>query len=529
MSRKTVFVPDDCAPLRRALALGLLPLAAVALLAAPLAAQEMTSREVVQPLPSSEIQRLNRALVNLAKNPRDLSALIEAGTASLAVDDYDAATGFFVRAADVAPNDLAVVKGLATVYLRSGRALEAVDQYAKAVSLGGSDGDLLADQALAFDLVGDQASAQAVYRQVLQSDPGNDEARRRLALSMAIAGNRSGFEDTLRPLLDRRDMAGFRVRAFGLAILGDQARASAIVEQVMPRDLSSRIIPYLEFMPRLTKPQQAAAANLGIFPRVADIGRDDPRLARFASESQADSRLEPSGPPLGTRGSSGSARGSTGASPSAPGVVPASARGSRRNSSRTASAAVRAPVVQPPAPEPSVSSLIGPEAPAPVPLQAAAAVVAAPPAAPPPAPPLRVADAFADLGGAGLPDPKAGTGAVDITTLAIPREVAARPEPKPAAREPAKPAQPSRIWVQLATGRDVNALRFDWRRFLRQGGDLLAGFQPHVTPWGEANRLLVGPLDNREKARELVIKLKEKGIDSFSYISPEGQEIQHLK
>jgi cell division septation protein DedD len=142
---------------------------------------------------------------------------------------------------------------------------------------------------------------------------------------------------------------------------------------------------------------------------------------------------------------------------------------------------------------------------------------------------LRVADAFADLGGAGLPDPKAGTGAVDITTLAIPREVAARPEPKPAAREPAKPAQPSRIWVQLATGRDVNALRFDWRRFLRQGGDLLAGFQPHVTPWGEANRLLAGPLDNREKARELVSKLKEKGIDSFSYISPEGQEIQHLK
>jgi cell division septation protein DedD len=142
---------------------------------------------------------------------------------------------------------------------------------------------------------------------------------------------------------------------------------------------------------------------------------------------------------------------------------------------------------------------------------------------------LKVADAFADLGGADLPDPKVSTGAVDITTLAIPREVAARPEPKPAAREPAKPAQPSRIWVQLATGRDVNALRFDWRRFSRQGADLLSGFQPYVTPWGEANRLLAGPLDNREKARELVSKLKEKGIDSFSYISPEGQEIQKLK
>ncbi len=151
------------------------------------------------------------------------------------------------------------------------------------------------------------------------------------------------------------------------------------------------------------------------------------------------------------------------------------------------------------------------------------------------APPLRVADAFADLGDP-LPDPQPGSDAVDITRIQPRREVAARPEakpepkpePKPAPKEPPKPVHPSRHWVQVATGRDVSALRFDWRRVERQGGDLLKGLRPHITRWGQANRLLAGPLDNAEKARTLVKELKGKGLDTFSYVSPEGEAIQPL-
>ena len=40
----------------------------------PAAAQDVTAREVVQPLPSGEVQRLNRALMQLARDPRDLPA-----------------------------------------------------------------------------------------------------------------------------------------------------------------------------------------------------------------------------------------------------------------------------------------------------------------------------------------------------------------------------------------------------------------------------------------------------------------------
>ncbi len=497
----------------RSLALSPLLLSCAAVLCAALPAgvqaQEVISREVVQPLPGEEVQRLNRALVALAKAPRDLDALVEAGTAAMGIDDLEAAVGFFGRAAEIDPNHPRVALGLGTVYLRSGRPDEAIPQFDRARAAGVPAREVLTDQALAFDLVGDQVSAQGAYARAIELDPGNDEARRRLAVSQAISGNRARFEEALRPLLDKRDMAAFRARAFGLAILGDQERATAIVEQVMPRDLSSRIVPYLAYMPRLTPAQQAAAANLGIFPRAADIGREDPRLARFATEAKVDSRLEPTGAPLGTR---------------------------------TAAAAAPAPStrqVPPPAPAPAPArmaaagaisgSMSAPSGAAPLPAVSTVTAGSSPPVAAPsrPAPqPQRVADAFADLGGDALPDARVGAGAVDLTRIAIKREA---PPPPPKPKEPVKPAHPSRVWVQLATGRKADALGYDWRRISRSGGDLLAKLKPHTTPWGEAHRLLAGPVESRDKAQALVRELKAKGLDSFLYVSPEGEEIQPVK
>ncbi|GIX18929.1 MAG: hypothetical protein KatS3mg120_0605 [Erythrobacter sp.] len=537
-------------------------------------AQEVVAQPVVQPLPSAEVQRLNRALVALAKAPRDREALIEAGQAALGVDDLEAAIGFFGRAAEVDPGHPAVAQGLAGVYLRAGRAAEALRQYELALAGGAAEREVLADQALAFDLVGDQAAAQAAYARALALDPGHDEARRRLAVSHAIAGNRARFEETLRPLLDRRDVAAQRARAFGLAILGDQARAAAIVEQVMPRDLALRLVPYLAYMPRLTKGQQAAAANLGIFPRAADIGRDDPRLARFAEEERVDSRLAPSGAPLDARGAAAptpaaaSPPRSTGrtrtpaatpapapaarsaAAPTTPAPAPASASASAPQASSRV--VVLGPAQAPAEAAPTALPAAAPAATAPTPALALAqaapppalppvAQPAAPPAAPvtppvptptpaPEAPPLRVADAFADLAGAPLPDARAPAGAVDLSRIAIRREPPPeKPKPKDPPKEPPKPLHPSRVWVQVATGKDVKALGFDWKRISRAGGPVLAPLKPHTVRWGAANRLLAGPLESRDKAEALVRTLKGKGLDTFLYVSPEGEQIQPLK
>ena len=454
------------------------PVLGLALLAgAPAAAQDTTSREVVQPLPSQTTARLNNALTRLARNPQSVDALIEAGEASAEVGDLDAAIGFYGRAQDVAPNNWRVSLGMARVFLRAGRPADALPLFDLAQTSGADSKQWLGDRGLAFDMTGDNGAAQAAYQRALSLDAGDAEARRRLAISYAISGNRKAFDDTLRPLLDRRDFASFRAHAFGLAILGEQKQASAIVDAVMPRDLAARINPYLGYMPRLTKAQQAGAANLGVFPKAADIGRDEPRLASAAAPVRmADSRLQPSGEPLGR--------------------APAQAAQQPRPAVQPAPR----PVTQPPPPPPATQ--------------------AAQPA--PARRPASVADAFADIGTAKTAAAPRSADAVDIASINVRRESSAPPEPK-------KPDHPSRIWVQVATGKDIDALKFDWRKFARKAPDLLGKLKPHTAPWGESTRLLAGPLPTREDASELIDALKDEGIDTFRFTSPEGAEITELK
>ncbi len=494
-------------------------------LSAPAAAQNSgaTSREVVQPLPSPEVQRLNRALRTLARRPRDLGTLIEAGNAAMVLGDLDAAMGFFGRAQDIAPQDSRIKMGMAAVFLRSDRPIQALRLFNEAEAAGASARDVLADRGLAYDLVGDNAQAQTSYRDALALRD-DAEVVRRLALSQAIMGNEDAFEETLKPLLETRDFAAFRTRAFGLAILGKQDEAAAIADAVMPRDLAARMTPYLAFMPRLTRAQQAAAANLGIFPPAAEVGRDDPRIAEFAAQgsaiaSAADTRLEPAGEPLG-QASSASEVGDT-----PPAQAAATPMGVIEPNPQTASSepASSEPVSSEPVRVARVGDSV-PDGEIPRPGFDLARVGGSTETSEPPAPKPSVADAFAGFGSDMPQVVRGGEGAVDLAAIEIPREDEAATEP-----EAQEPAHPSRQWVQVATGRDRAALRFDWRRFARTAPDQLGDLSPHVVAWGESNRLLAGPMANAGDARALVNALKDKGLDSFTYTSPEGQEIQELK
>ncbi|RZV34296.1 MAG: tetratricopeptide repeat protein, partial [Sphingomonadaceae bacterium] len=265
-------------------------------------------REVVQALPSQASEELTQALSRLARSPRDLDALIAAGTASLELGDVDAAMGFFGRAYDLAPSDPRIKAGQAAAYVRTQRPVEALKLFEEAEAAGVEIVRLSGDYGLAYDLVGNNREAQARYR-MARARRADDEVVRRLALSLAIAGDESGFEEALRPLLSNRDFGAYRTRAFGLAILGRADEAVAIAEAVMPRDMARRIEDYLRFMPRLTKAQQAAAGNLGIYPTAGRIGRDDPRIAALVvaetpperRSRNADEDLAPSGAPLGPR------------------------------------------------------------------------------------------------------------------------------------------------------------------------------------------------------------------------------------
>ncbi|WP_379547768.1 SPOR domain-containing protein [Qipengyuania sp. DSG2-2] len=712
------------------------------LIAVPGAPASAQGRAVVQPLPPAATNELNRALRRLASNPRDVDALILAGNASLELDDVDAAIGFFGRAEELSPNNPRVKSGTAAAYVRVRRPVEALRLFAEAERAGVRPTAVAGDKGLAHDLVGNNLDAQFAYRQSLAFED-NSEIRRRMALSYAISGDSEGFESTLLPLLEQRDFAAYRTRAFGLAILGKPDEAVAIADAVMPEEMADRLEPYLRYMRRLTPAQQAAAANLGIFPRASAIGRDDPRIAAARSAGSAptiagvDAGLTPSGQPLGQ--AAGSSAGTAGAdeagssssgaltaaqrrallaqrrqrgqlrrgrpeerrvrvaqtqpaeaatqqaapTPAATSPTPTAADAARTErgelpalaradvpavvpestpatelppASDTAVQVAQAEQAAPPSqtavaaepaqelaqqtPEPVTQVAVAPSsvvpepalpavadeavatattiagaapaaanqdepvtvaaldptslptgsvaAPAPgfdlgdiatsqtspaitaeastasafpatdpvasagsapsaalteatqiasagtatAPSASTAPETAAPIAtevasAPEAAPTPSVSQAFADL--MALPDTSAVTppsNAVDITAIDIPREEEAAPEEE--APEPAAPANASRIWVQIATGRDRSALRFDWRRFSRQAPDVLDDNGPFVASWGDTNRLLAGPFENRTAANTAVSALAEAGIGAFRFTSADGQEIEEL-
>lgn len=594
------------------------------------------SRPVVQPLPNTTGMTLNDALGRLGRDPRDVQALIDAGNAALAMGDVDAATGFFRRADQISPGNARVKAGLAGAYVRSGNPFDAIPLFQEAERAGALDSTVTADRGLAYDLVGDNAAAQALYKRALARGP-DEEVTRRLALSQAIAGDRKGSETTLLPLLRQQDKASWRTRAFALAILGEPEQAVTIAKTILPPDLAAAMAPYLRYMPRLTPAQQAAAANFGSFPRASEIGRDDPRVALYAPAggrrpalASADARLIPSGEPLGKRPRddrqarrerraaeqqrAAAARQSqqqvarvapgevlpgivsrdpapqvASAAPAgkprtpdvkAPQTATATPRVARAElppvaartvpattsvasapavrvsaPSATAPAQATAPPPAKPAPAPSMSGPVAPsttpppgfdlasiaarqdpklappgssspaasrEAPAAAPPQVAAETPAR--AAPLPKP-QSLSDAFSEFSRpAGDVTPAAG--AVDIRRIA-PARVRPTPVVKPVRAAP--PSHPSRIWVQIATGRDKAALAFDWRRMGRQASDTFKGKQSFVAAWGQTNRLLTGPFESERAANAFIAQLRRGNIDgAFVWTSPAGQVVDQL-
>ena len=509
--------------------------AAVALLALAAQSERVSAqREIVQPLPAPAEGRLGDALSRLAQDATDVSALLDAGEASLELGDIEAAIGFFGRANDLSPNNARMKLGLAKAYTRSRRPVEALRLFAEAEQAGVTTAQMAEDRGLAFDLVGDAASAQQLYRVALANGAG-DEITRRLALSQAISGDREGFEATLLPLLQKRDVSAYRTRAFGLAIMGKAREAKEIANTMLSSGMGARMAAYFEYMPRLTKAQQAAAGNLGIFPRAAAIGTDDRRIANYSGTSAQTAQPAPQPARVAQADMRPATASLTAPAPTptptpTPGPPPTSTPSGELPPALSPQSATATLSGQRPSLATTVTERELPRATGEAAGLARAGEAGAFPnsqsASPLPSaqeePDLAsVEEAFSSFSLAPESRGPAANGAVDITKIKIPRE---RDEPKP----PPPPAHPSRHWVQVATGKDTDALGFDWRRISRKAEGKLEGKGPFVTPWGEANRLLSGPYDSAAKAREMVKELKELGVDSFTFTSAAGEAIEKL-
>ncbi len=231
--------------------------------AAPVAAQGSYS-----PYAESPAAALARYVRTLASDPKDFSSLIGAGKAALELGDNQAAAGFFARADDVNPKSPLPQAGMGAVSAANGEAQAALPYFTRAEQLGAPVAVFGSDRGLAYDLLGQQAKAQADYRAAM-GGPDGDDARRRLALSLAISGDKAGALTTLAPLMAKGDAGAARARAFVCALTGDSNGAMVGIDAAMPGSWS-RVAPFLQKLPGLLPAQKAAAVNLGIFPDAGD-------------------------------------------------------------------------------------------------------------------------------------------------------------------------------------------------------------------------------------------------------------------
>lgn len=92
-----------------------------------------------------------------------------------------------------------------------------------------------------------------------------------------------------------------------------------------------------------------------------------------------------------------------------------------------------------------------------------------------------------------------------------------------------KKANPSRIWVQVATGANARALATDYGKFAKKSPELFKGKSGATAEWGKTRRLLVGPFKDRKAAQDWLTGYKKAGGDGFLFNSEAGQTVDPIK
>lgn len=397
----------------------------------------VASSQTIPVYAESAADSLARNVRILADSPRDFHALVGAGKAALQLGDTQAAAGFFGRAEEISPNSPLPKAGMGAALVGTGDPQGALTYFARAQALGASPAALGCDRGLAYDLLGNQVAAQTDYRAALAGSD-RDEARRRLALSLAIGGHKALALDTLQPLLLRRDAGANRVRALVLALGGDVAGAKTAIDSTMP-GASHRIDPFFRRLPTLSAAQKAAAVHLGIFP---DSG------TAMASAAQGGDRLA-----------------------SIEDLLRQQPQSVDRQPQHTYSA---------PAPTAAVAHRQRP--------------------------PVQVASA---------------------PTRQIQQESRTRNalvETKRVAGDPGA----RKIWLQLASGKNVAELPGEFRRIRSRKPSMFDGISGYVADEEARARLLIGPFHSEEDARLFADALASVRIDSRRWVSRPGEVVRKL-
>ncbi|AHE51921.1 hypothetical protein NX02_00775 [Sphingomonas sanxanigenens DSM 19645 = NX02] len=432
---------------------------------------------VQQPTPIAD--QLAEQVRALARDPRDIRALLGAGQAALQLGDANAAFDFFSRAERVSPSNGYAKAGQGSALLALERPRDALRLFDSAAALGIPVAQFAADRGLAYDLTGDPRRAQRDYQAALARSP-DDETTRRYALSLGISGDRAEALALLDPLLYRRDVGAWRVRAFVLAMTGDVPGAQSIANQVMPARAAAAMAPFFARLGGLSPMQRAYAVHLGQLPangtRYAQVERGDgfragttppppipPAQPRPEDVTQPVVRAPVSRAPRRRPGWTGGSRITRTLDPTPmpapdpvqPGSPVAVTRERAAAGAGTAPQRVTPPAAAPaPAPTPTPTPTPSPPVPAPVPAPAAPTSAITPqrvPARPPgaavaapraPAPSLAVTappTRTAATPPGGIPPAEAARRAAEAATAAPLPAPAPTPQPKPAVAQTPAP------------------------------------------------------------------------------------------
>ncbi|MFC3785353.1 Flp pilus assembly protein TadD [Sphingopyxis italica] len=501
---------------------------------------------------------LSSSLARIAANSSDTAALLDAGRASIDLEDYRAALGFLVRAEQARPRDGAIKAALGSAMVHMENPTRALDYFGEAQLLGAPERLFLADRGLARDLLGQQDAAQRDYQLALSVSP-NNELTRRYALSLGISGDADRGIAMLTPQLRAQDRGAWRLRAMILAMNGRDKEATEILNATMPPAMARNITPYLLQMDRLNPAQQAAAAHFGRFPSGQPGPKRAPVQVAASTATRQPAAADRRPPVAATTPSRTSA-------PTARKPDPASA--ARLPAPTPAPPAAALPEASRPAPAPTPTPT--PTAAAPRPIRAAvdankgpigpgfsiADVGRSTPAASSPAPATAASAPLASLaeivGSIEIPPeelsrPDNAIGADTLARLledkrkAEAAEAAKREKEEAAAKAKAdadakakeeaakKKANPARLWVQIATGANLKALAFDYNRFAKRNAALFKGKSGSTAEWGQTRRLLVGPFANRKAAQDWLGDYKKAEGDGFLFDSEAGETVDPIK
>ncbi len=504
----------------------------------------------------------------LAIDPRAYDGLLGAGRAALRLGDAQAAIGFFGRAEEVNPLSWVPKWGQGAALVAMEEPQAALGYFGEAQRLGASLVNIAADRGLAFDLLGKQPGAQADYRVALG---GVDaiEARRRLALSLAVAGKKAEALATLDPLLARRDPGALRARAFVLALSGDPDGARNAANIALP-GMAAVLDPFFRRLPGLQPAEKVAAVHFGHFPEGGSSGirvaaaapvyvppspraqsvtiapriappaiRNSEPLVRTPVTSRvwvppivpfSNPRLAQTPPPTSTAASTPPPASPTrtqhrdisDSSPLARGYV---------GSPRRAEAANTVTVTEPVAPLASITLPPPPVTTETVRLAELDRVLAAIPGPSP----IEVS-AEASRAEPKRPDPKikaAAAAKAKVKAAAELKEKMAadlkvKAEAQRKADAKAKAASPGRFWVQLAGGSAADRMPAEYKRLKAKRPALFAKRTGYVAELRGWSRLLIGPFKSEDEAQDVVNDLKPAGINAFGWASPAGQAVEKL-